>query len=252
MGRDPAVIIDAVRKESAPCAHFTVRHQGLASVNIAAARQRADPAISIWFHAAILDVLRPFTTQARSATKQLRLRTFASQKSTPDTAYKASVDQLKRLVIVYRNTYASSTYTMLWHTALIHVANAILDDTTDPAWRFYLSFCMQCYVTLQQPYRFTEAIGRSLLSMTLQKGHLSPTEARQMMKQFEQDLSSRPPDDIRATFMADLNLAMTDPEKASVESLADRFEDIALFQEYTNEDSSMDEPTEDEPQAWDS
>ncbi|KAJ3457933.1 hypothetical protein MRS44_012042 [Fusarium solani] len=229
-----------------------LRHQGLASVNIAAARQRADPAISIWFHAAILDVLRPFTTQARSATKQLRLRTFASQKSTPDTAYKASVDQLKRLVIVYRNTYASSTYTMLWHTALIHVANAILDDTTDPAWRFYLSFCMQCYVTLQQPYRFTEAIGRSLLSMTLQKGHLSPTEARQMMKQFEQDLSSRPPDDIRATFMADLNLAMTDPEKASVESLADRFEDIALFQEYTNEDSSMDEPTEDEPQAWDS
>lgn len=122
---------------------------------------------------------------------------------------------------------------MLWHTALIHITNAVLDDTTDPAWRFYLSFCMQCYVTLQQPFAFREAIGRSLLSMTLQKGHLSPTEARQMVRQFEHDLSNKPPDDIRATFMADLNLAMTDPENASVESLADRFEDIALFQEYT-------------------
>ncbi|UPK90465.1 hypothetical protein LCI18_001400 [Fusarium solani-melongenae] len=205
--------------------------------------------LHIWFHAAILDVLRPFTTQAASSAKPLTLKTFVSQKSTPDTAYKASVDQLKRLVIVYRNTYATSTYTMLWHTALIHIANAVLDDTSDPAWRFYLSFCLQCYVTLQQPYAFTEAIGRSLLSMTLQKGHLSPTEARQMMRKFEHDLSSKPPDDIRATFMADLNLAMTDPDKASVESLADRFEDIALFQEYTNEDSSMDEPTEDEPQT---
>ncbi|KAM6529156.1 hypothetical protein FALCPG4_007302 [Fusarium falciforme] len=205
----------------------------------------------IWFHAAILDVLRPFTAQARSASKPLRLKTFPNKKSSPDVVYKASVNQLKRLVVVYRNNYATSTYTMLWHTALIHVANAILDDTKDSSWRFYLPFCIQCYGSLRQSYRFAEAIGRSLLSMTMQKGDLSASEARRMMQQFEGNELSQPSEDIRATFMADLNLAMTDPKEASVESLAYRFEDIALFREFiNNEDTSEDESMEDDTVGW--
>ncbi|KAM5381974.1 hypothetical protein ACJZ2D_002762 [Fusarium nematophilum] len=204
----------------------------------------------IWLHAAILDIFRPFTVRARAASKPLRLKTFPCKRSSPDAAYKASVNQLKRLIIVYRKRYASSTYTMLWHTALIHVANAILGDTKDPAWRFYLLFCIQCYGHLRQSYRFAEAIGRSLLSMTLQRGALSPSEARRMMEQFEENRQSSPSDDIRATFMADLNLAMTDPKEASVERLALRFEDIALFQEFTNQEgSSEDESMEDEAEG---
>ncbi|KAL6917065.1 hypothetical protein FSST1_008560 [Fusarium sambucinum] len=45
--------------------------------------------------------------------------------------------------------------------------------------------------------------------------------------------------DIRAMFMADLNLSMTDPEEASVESLANKFEDIALFREFTSQEDSV-------------
>jgi hypothetical protein len=72
------------------------------------------------------------------------------------------------------------------------------------------------------------------------------------MQQFEENWLSSSSEDIRATFMADLNLAMTDPEEATVERLADRFEDIALFREFTNqEDSSEDEPMEDETVSWD-
>ncbi|KAJ3453967.1 hypothetical protein MRS44_018599 [Fusarium solani] len=208
----------------------------------------------IWFHAAILDILRPFTVRGRSATKPLRLKTFPCKKSSPDAAYKASVNQLKRLIVVYRKNYASSTYTMLWHTALIHVANALLDDTKDSAWRFYLLFCIQCYGSLRHSYRFAEAIGRSLLSMTLQKGDLSASDARKLMQQFEESWLINPSEDIRATFMADLNLAMTDPGEASVESLAQRFEDIALFREFTTqEDSGEDESMDsDENAAWES
>ncbi|KAJ3453222.1 hypothetical protein MRS44_018877 [Fusarium solani] len=156
--------------------------------------------------------------------------------------------------IVYRKNYASSTYTMLWHTALIHVANALLDDTKDSAWRFYLLFCIQCYGSLRHSYRFAEAIGRSLLSMTLQKGDLSASDARKLMQQFEESWLINPSEDIRATFMADLNLAMTDPGEASVESLAQRFEDIALFREFTTqEDSGEDESMDsDENAAWES
>ncbi|EGU71754.1 hypothetical protein FOXB_17737 [Fusarium oxysporum f. sp. conglutinans Fo5176] len=209
---------------------------------------------SIWFHCAILDILRPFTATARSAPTSLPFKTFSCKNSSPDAAYKASVNQLKRLIIVYRKNYAAPSYTMLWHTALIRVANAILTDTKDPEWHFYLSFCIQCYENLRRSYRFAEAIGRSLLSMTLQRRDLSVDEARHMMQQFEENRLNSSSEDIRATFMADLNLSMMDPEEASVESLANKFEDIALFREFTSQEDSIADGTVDldETYAWES
>ncbi|KAF4464291.1 Nitrogen assimilation transcription factor nit-4 [Fusarium albosuccineum] len=205
----------------------------------------------IWFHVALLDILRPFTVLARSASKPMRLKTFPCKKGSPDVAYKVSVNQLKRLIVVYRKKYVSSTYTMLWHTALIRVTNALLGNTKDSAWRFYLSFCLECYRSLRHPYRFAEAIGQSLLSMALQSGDLSASEARHMMQQFEENRLNNPSDNIRATFMADLNLAMTDPKEASVENLSHKFEDIALFREFTNQQSSEDEAMEsNEDVSW--
>ncbi|KAG7404422.1 hypothetical protein Forpe1208_v015968 [Fusarium oxysporum f. sp. rapae] len=142
---------------------------------------------------------------------------------------------------------------MLWHTALIYITNATLDNSEDPTWPFYLVFSIQCYKSLRQSYRFAEAIGRSLISLAMQKRDLSASEARRMTQKFEEGRLSKPPDDIRATFMADLRLAMTDPQEASVETLASGFEDIALFQEFTKftnkEDSSEDKPMEDETVA---
>ncbi|RFN50197.1 nitrogen assimilation transcription factor nit-4 [Fusarium flagelliforme] len=185
----------------------------------------------IWFHVAILSILHPLTVRARGSLRSVRFKTFP---------------------LVYRKNYMSSTYTMLWHTGLIHVANANLGDTKDPAWRFYLFFCIQCYGRLRQAYRFAEAIGRSLLSMALQQGDLPASEARHIMEQYEESRLINPPYDIRATFMADLNLAMTNPSEASVESLADRFEDIAIFQEFTNAvGSGEDELIESDDNSWD-
>lgn len=123
---------------------------------------------------------------------------------------------------------------MLWHTALIYVANAVLQDTRDSEWRSYFLLCIYGYENLRQSYRVAEAIGRGLLSMTLRNGDLTPGEARQILRQLQERGLSGISGDLRATFMVDLNLAMTDPDKAKVESLAHNFEDMALFQEFTN------------------
>ncbi|EXA30436.1 hypothetical protein FOVG_18172 [Fusarium oxysporum f. sp. pisi HDV247] len=203
----------------------------------------------IWFHCAVLDILRPFTAQARSAPISSPFKTFSCENSSPDVAYKASVNQLKRLIIVYRKNYAAPIYTMLWHTALIRVANAVLSDAKDSEWHFYLSFCIQCYGSLRRSYRFAEAIGRSLLSMTLQRRDLSVGEARHMLQQFEENRLNSSSEDIRATFMADLNLSMTHPEEASVESLANKFEDIALFREFTSQEGLIADGTMDSDEA---
>lgn len=193
-----------------------------------------------WFHAAILDILRPFTVKARGSHKLLRLKTFSAKRSSVDAAFRASVSQLKWLVITFRSRYACSAYTMLWHTALIYVANATLQSgdekkKKDPAWHFYLLFCIHCYETLRQSYRFAEATGRGLLAMTLQSGDMSANEAREMMEQLQEKGVGKSDNNIRATFMVDLILGMANPEQATVESLADQFEDVALFQEFINE-----------------
>jgi hypothetical protein len=153
-----------------------------------------------------------------------------------DAAFRASINQLKRLIVTYRSKYVCSTYTMLWHTALIYVINAMFQNGKDPLRQSYLLFSIQCYKSLRGSYRFAEAAGRSLLSMALQNRGISAGEARHFMRQFEEKRLDQTTDDIRATFMVDLNLAMTDPDGASVETLADKFEYIALFEELITQD----------------
>jgi hypothetical protein len=189
----------------------------------------------IWLHCAILDLFRPFLSEKTSTPR--RLKTFYSEDSSPDVVFNASVKRLKHLIILYRSQYAPSTYSSLWHTALIYVANAILQDTDDdPEWRFYLLLCVYGYVHLRQSFRLAEAAGLALLSMTLLHSSVPTADARSIAEDLRAKglPNSANEDNIRATFMADLSLAVSDPSEASVEKLARRFDDIALFQEYTN------------------
>ncbi|CRK12760.1 hypothetical protein BN1708_010605 [Verticillium longisporum] len=192
-----------------------------------------DKASSLWFHAAILDIFRPFIQHP--VARQSRLTTFSSSESSPEAAFRASLTQLKRLIVVYRSKYQSSEHTILWHTALIYVANAVLQDTRDPEWHFYFLQCVSGYESLRKSYRLAEVVGRALLSMTLRNGDISGTEARELLQRLKQKgLDHDTSDRIRATFMGDLELAMTNPRQASVENLAEQFEDMALWQEFTN------------------
>ncbi|CRK30638.1 hypothetical protein BN1723_014401 [Verticillium longisporum] len=184
----------------------------------------------LWFHAAILDIFRPFLRDDKA--KKTRLTTFSSRRSSAEAAFKASVNQLKRLIVVYRSEYQSSAYTILWHTALIYVANAVLKDKGDPEWRFYFLHCVYGYESLRKSYRLAEAIGRALLAMTLRNGDITGLEARTILQQLKQRGLDHPSGDIRATFMGDLELAMTNPGEAKVETLAGQFEDVALFQDF--------------------
>lgn len=187
----------------------------------------------MWFHAAILDIFRPFLR--RQQPEDLRLRTFATPNSTPVAAYWASVSQLKSLVVQYRSNYRESTYSILWHTALMYVSNAVLQDTNDPQWRHYILLCIYGYENLRRSFRISEAIGRGLLTMTLRDRMMTSQDARQVMRQLKERGLSTVRGAIRATFMGDLELAQTDPVAATVEMLADNFENMALFREFVNE-----------------
>lgn len=187
---------------------------------------------SIWLHAAVLDIFRPYINDRIKTAR--RLHTFPSGISKPEIIYEASVSQLKRMIIDYRLNYKSSTYTILWHTALIYVANAVLQEKDSEGLLFFFLLCVYGYERLRRSWRVTESITAGLLSMIMRRGDISGDMARKIMSDLKQKSLGQMPGKIRATFMVDLDLAMSDPSSATAENLASNFEDNAMFGELTN------------------
>jgi hypothetical protein len=80
----------------------------------------------------------------------------------------------------------------------------------------------------------SSAIVQGLLAMTLKHTDISAEEAERLMTELKKrglDQGDKTLEDrVRATFMVDLDLALTDPDKASVETVAADFDYWALFQ----------------------
>lgn len=167
--------------------------------------------------------------------KNQHLKTFTSPHSTPENVCIASARQLKQLIINYRLNFASSSYTILWHTALTYLANAVLHHPKDENWFFYFLLCVYGYERLRPCWRVTRAISTALLSMALRKGDITSPTARQLLHDINGNNSGyQLPGEVRATFMMDLDLAKSDPESATVEKIAQDFDQNLLLQQYTN------------------
>ena len=91
-------------------------------------------------HCVILDLFRPFVRGHNDG--KYRLKTFSASNNFPACAMAASVKQLKRLVVDYRTNYGTSTYSILWHTGLLYLANAVLHGEEDPEERLYFLLCI--------------------------------------------------------------------------------------------------------------
>lgn len=188
---------------------------------------------SLWLHSAVLDIFRPFIRNSGNAAAAPHH--FSSGIRSPEVIYAASTEQLKRLVVIYRLNYKPSTYSMVWHTALLYLANAMLQNTEQKDWFLYFLLCLYGYESLCKSFRVTEAIGKGLLSMALRNGSLSGDHARRIMAEFqERKLWTHLKEEICALCMVDLDLAMSDPPAATVETIAGDFDDNAMIQDYTN------------------
>ncbi|KAK7755965.1 hypothetical protein SLS62_001907 [Diatrype stigma] len=192
----------------------------------------------IWLHCIILDIFRRF--KSPSSGREYRMATFSAWDSGPDAAYTASVNQLKSLIVDYRTNHMASTYSILWHSGLIYLANAVLQDTSDPEWRVYFLLCIYGYESLSRPYRISEVIAQGLLSMTLRDTDMTATEARKIKDDLKEQgldhIKKSMEDEIRATFMVDLTLALQDPVEAMAENMAKQFDSLAIFQDFINQD----------------
>ncbi|KAK2001149.1 hypothetical protein LX36DRAFT_629265 [Colletotrichum falcatum] len=196
--------------------------------------------LHIYYHVAIIDLFRPLLQ--KSGARRQRLAAFESAEATPDAVYAASVNQLKRTVLFYRQKYPESSHCFYWHPALLYLANAMLSEAMaswhGSEWRFYFRLCMACYQTLYTGFRLAKGITLSLLFMALDKGVMEITQVRDIKKDLElrgrrHEVSDRVP----VSWVVDLDLAMTDPYAAQAENLVQKLQEIQLDEPNENKGS---------------
>ncbi|KAK0612148.1 hypothetical protein B0T14DRAFT_409834, partial [Immersiella caudata] len=219
----------------------------------------------IWYHSIILDIFRPFIQNPTAITSSSNppppsfhppnnhlLRTFSAPDSTPSAVFSASVDQLKYLIVTYRSHYAPSSHSILWHTGLLYLANAMLSDhgsdhtpgghtqnQNQNERHTYFLICIYGYATLRRRFLLANIMVRALLSMALRRGRMPSAEARRILAMLGGDGGGGADDDdtptstLHAAFVGDSALAMRDLDAASVENMASQFSDAAILQEFT-------------------
>ena len=88
---------------------------------------------SIWYHTAIIDIWRPFLESYEDE--------YASRNSTANAAHIASVQQLKRLMYVYRTRFESTNMTMIMTPGFLTLINEVYrnPDASDAQFWFIFS-----------------------------------------------------------------------------------------------------------------
>lgn len=96
-----------------------------------------------------MELFWPFLQQ--SANKPVKVTPFTNNTVKAKDIHESSVNQLKRLALIYSINFNKACTSTLWHIALLYLANAMLCETTrsgklrDPECWFYFMLCMTCY-----------------------------------------------------------------------------------------------------------
>ncbi|KAM0713464.1 hypothetical protein Q7P37_010426 [Cladosporium fusiforme] len=198
--------------------------------------------MQIWFHTAIMEIFRPFYG------RHVSLNTFDTRHSTPEIVFWSSLTQLEHLVLEYRQSHPSAQNSMLWHVALLFIANSIIRQPTGSNWRFNLLLCMYSYIDLAGSFRLANGFLRSILYMALVRKVVSTGDAQEIMSKLPRDnpvgadaVAQRPR--VGSGHIVDLDLAVDDPSVSQVSDLAEKLDDVLMFDAFVLLDENQGEST---------
>lgn len=81
-----------------------------------------------------------------------------------------------------------------------------------------------------------------MLTITMRDADITSDDARKLLSEIKEGgLSSNIEEEIRATFIGDLRMAVTNPEDARMENIAKDFDEMAFFKDFitTSGDAEM-------------
>lgn len=185
----------------------------------------------MWYHCTILDIFRPFIEQGR------RLSSFSAPDSTPETVSSASLKQIQRLLLLYYAEKPEGGFNAIINFGLMRVAGAVLDHPSAD-WKFYFMLCVRFWQELYAGFPVFGETLKAYLSLAIRKGAMSSEEAIELVKELRQNGNGGNRGEtkkhmVTTSAIVDFELAFTDPEGAQVSSIADKFDDCVLFDQFT-------------------
>lgn len=119
------------------------------------------------------------------------------------------------------------------NVAALQISHSVLKSTTDdPHWKFYFRLCLQFWKESYTCYSVLFLLVQGTLSLALELGAISSTEAKAMMDELR--LSGRhhnAAQGVISSALLDFGGALSDPDQARADALAQRFEELVLFEE---------------------
>ena len=180
-------------------------------------RQRTDRS-RILYHSVVVDIFRPFLTT------NVTLKTFEPRNSKPDDIFWTSIYQLRHMIVTHPLVHRSAMYAIFWHMALLHVANASLQEPNKSEAQFYFLLCIIGYHKLSSSFPIMASVVRGLLTVATKKGIMTPATARGIQERFRQSSGTVYPKAMLGAFVLDLDLALEHPHAAHTELLARYFD----------------------------
>ncbi|EJP69166.1 nitrate assimilation regulatory protein nirA [Beauveria bassiana ARSEF 2860] len=186
------------------------------------------------FHHTVLTLFQPF----QGNVEQLGLRSFTSPDATPSAIYNASLKQLKRLIYTHHNRKAQSPIICFFNTAVMKVSIEVLKCADyDPDWYFYFRLCFQFWKDTFVCYRPFQLIAQANLAAALDCGALSSNTANAMMQEIravgKHHMAS---DEAVVRGLLDFDLATRSLQEAQIVAMAQRFDELLLFNDLTTGD----------------
>ncbi|CAI6339964.1 unnamed protein product [Periconia digitata] len=188
----------------------------------------------IVFHTAVLEVFRPFLPPG----KRIRIAEYLeTSTASPETIFAASAQQLKSLTANCIEQQ-HGTATIFWAgIGLMQVANAVLRDVASSDWRHSFLFCIRSFKLLFPAFAVCKGIVRGLLAMAVfESTSMSSSEALSIMEEFQAGETFH--DDIAhptGGFVVDFDMAVQSRQDADVNVWLDKFEDMSIFSDFTQE-----------------
>ncbi|PCD28602.1 hypothetical protein AU210_011161 [Fusarium oxysporum f. sp. radicis-cucumerinum] len=155
--------------------------------------------------------------------------------SHPKAIYAASINQLKDLVFSYRANYPEASFTSYFNPGLFTLSLALLEDLQDPLWRYYFYICVRCWQNLYFCYPVFRDVAKAFLSMAMQKEAIAARETQELLQEIEQSAQHHAAaNEAFTSFIFDPVFSIT--SEAQVHAMADRFEEMVLFNEFIERD----------------
>lgn len=143
--------------------------------------------------------------------------------------------QLKQLILSNTAEVGSSNYNIIWQTALLFSANAMLRSKDEDRLEYFL-LCLYSFRATRHCFRVTVSIAQAILSTAMQQGEISGTLASMIIA----DLRARAPEGQEpgqkvapAPSLAELDSVVIEPQLAT-ELLAGQSDDSIWISRYNH------------------